>query len=366
MTTGLVWHERYMWHMTGMAAGSMPAGGYVEPDLMHVESPPAKRRLRNLLEVTGLLDHLHPIRPRLATLEEVLRIHTPGYIERLSAASEAGYGDGGDFAPIGKDSYPIALLSAGGCIAAADAILDGTVRNAYALVRPPGHHAERDRGRGFCLLANAPIAIEHLRRRSLGRIAMVDWDVHHGNGAQWIYYDDPDVLTISLHQDGNYPGDSGTLAENGEGRGEGANINIPLPPGSGHGAYVAAIERVALPALGRFRPDMIIVPSGFDGCAFDPLGRQMAMSGTFREMTRLLMDAADTLCGGRLLLTHEGGYSPFYAPWCGLAVMEQLSGIRTDAADPYDYAAAWPGQSLQPHQAAAIDAAAALVARVPV
>ncbi|MCB8876378.1 class II histone deacetylase [Acidisoma silvae] len=361
---GFVWHERYMWHNTGMAAGSMPAGGFLEPDI-HIENPAAKRRMRNLLDVTGVLDHLTTIKPRAATEEEVLRIHTPDYIERVKAMSALGFGDGGELAPIGKDSWEIALLSAGGCIEAADKVWTRELDQAYALVRPPGHHAERDRGRGFCLLANVPIAIEHLRKTyGVTRIATVDWDVHHGNGAQAIYYDDPGVLTISLHQDRNYPRDSGAIGERGAGAGFGANINIPLPPGSGHGAYLAAFDRVVLPALAQYKPEMIIVPSGFDGCAMDPLGRQMLVTETYREMTARMVQAANALCGGRLMFSHEGGYSPAYAPWCGLAVMETLAELPA-TPDPFVHFASMGGQELQPWQSAILDEVAALIPEIP-
>ncbi|MES2938738.1 MAG: class II histone deacetylase [Pseudomonadota bacterium] len=364
--TGLVWHERYMWHITGIAAGAMPAGGFIEPGLFHIEEPTSKRRIRNLLEVSGLLDELALVRPRPASEEEILRIHTPGYIERLKTMSLQGHGDAGERAPVGPDSWPIAQLSAGGCIAAADAIVHGEIRNAYALVRPPGHHAERDRGRGFCLLANASIAIEHLRAvHGLRRIAVFDWDVHHGNGVQGLYFDDPNVLTMSVHEESNYPADSGTLAEIGEGRGLGSNINVPLPPGSGHDTYLSVVERVVVPALEKFRPEMVFVASGFDSCLYDPLGRQMAMAETYRLMTRALVGAAGRLCGGRLLMTHEGGYSNFYAPYCGLAVMEELSGIKTEVSDPFGFHIHKPTQRLQPHQKAVIDAAALRVAHVP-
>lgn len=364
MTTGFVWHERCMWHMTGMASGSVAAGGLVEPDL-HIENPEAKRRMRNLIEVAGVLDRLQSLRPRPATQEEILRIHEPAYIERLRALSEAGHGDAGDFAPVGKDSFEIAQLSAGGCIVAAEAVWRREVDNAYALVRPPGHHAERHRGRGFCLLANVPIAIEHLRHRcGARRIATVDWDVHHGNGTQWIFYDDPDVLTISLHQDRNYPQESGGLDERGDGKAFGANINIPLPPGSGQGAYLDAFDRVVIPALERFRPEMIIVPSGLDAGAMDPLGRMMLVMESYRAMTGRLMAAADRLCGGRLLLCHEGGYSPVYAPWCGLAVVESLAGLPP-SEDPFAYFSTMAGQELKPAEAAIVDAATRFLDEIP-
>ena len=159
---------------------------------MHFENPQTKRRLRNLLEVSGLLDELQPLPTRLATDEELLRIHTPSYVARLREMSEIGYSEAGEFTPFGKGSFEIAQRGAGACIAPADSVYDRVVRNAYVLCRPPGHHAEPDRGRGNCLFANGAITVEHLRTvRGLKRVAIVDWDVHHGNGAQSIFYHDP-------------------------------------------------------------------------------------------------------------------------------------------------------------------------------
>lgn len=355
-----------MWHMTGMGGGSHPAGGFIEPGLPHIENPASKRRLRNLIDMTGLDQAVQPLRPRAATMEDLLRIHTPGYLARLQSLSDAGGGDAGEKAPVGPGSFEIAALAAGGCLAAADAILTGQVQNAYALVRPPGHHAEPDGGRGFCLLSNGAVTVAHLQQvHRLARIAIVDWDVHHGNGAQGIFYADPGVLTLSVHEDDNYPRGSGSLEERGTGPGFGANINLPLPPGSGHGAYLAAMQQVILPALDRFQPQMILISSGYDACLYDPLARQMAMTETYRLMTRGVMQMAEKHCAGRILALHEGGYSDFYAPLCGLAVIEELSGHRTAIQDPFAAHLDRAAQQLQPHQAAVIDAAARLVKDVP-
>jgi acetoin utilization deacetylase AcuC-like enzyme len=355
MATGWVHHELYLWHDTGRATAAGPDGRWLQA-WEHYENPETKRRFRNLVDVAGLLDDLVVLKPRPATVDEVLRFHAPGYVESIRSMSEERGGNAGEGTPFSRGAFEIALLSAGGTITAVDAVLDRRVANAYALVRPPGHHAEADLGRGFCIFGNVVIAALHAREaRGVQRIATVDWDVHHGNGTQKAFYRDPNVLTISMHQDRWYPAESGSLAENGEGAGEGYNINIPLPPGSGHGAYLAAFERVVLPALRAFRPELILVPSGFDGSMYDPLGRMMAYSETYRLMTRLLMEAADQLCGGRLVLSHEGGYAPTYVPFCGLAVMEELSGVKTPVNDPLlERAAGAGGQDLQPHQEAAI------------
>jgi len=361
MTTGFVHHERYLWHDTRSAALYLPAGGMVQPG-EHAESPETKRRLRSLLEVSGVMDHLVQLAPRPATEDEVLRYHTRDYIESLKTMSAADGGMAGEGTPFGPGSWDIALLSAGGVIRALDAVVDGEVDNVYALVRPPGHHAEKDEGRGFCMLGNAVIAIKHAQAvHGIGRVATVDWDVHHGNGTEHAFYDDPSVLTISIHQDDNYPTGSGKVGDRGEGPGEGYNINVPLPPGSGHDAFVATFEQVVAPALRAFKPELIVVPSGFDASIYDPLGRMMATSETYRRMAEILVACAAELCGGRLVMCHEGGYSVAYVPFCGLAVMEVLSGSNSGVEDPfYAAAASEGGGGILPHQMAAIDQAAAV------
>jgi acetoin utilization deacetylase AcuC-like enzyme len=365
MATGFVWHELYMWHNTWNWAQVFPPSLTVQPG-EHAENPETKRRLRNLIEVSGLIDHLTPIKPRYATEEELARFHTREHIARIKALSAENGGDASYLTPFGKGSFEIAQLAAGGVMAAFDAVIEGRVANAYALVRPPGHHATADVGMGFCLFGNAVVAI--LRAQivhKVGRIATIDWDVHHGNGTQSAFYDRNDVLTISLHQDNLFPADSGALAEIGTGKGEGFNLNIPLPPGCGDGAYAAAFEQVVIPALHKFKPELIVVPSGFDGSGVDPLGRMMITSEGYRAMTRMLMRAAADLCGGRIVMTHEGGYSQMYVPYCGLAVLEEMSGVKTHVADPWaPLMANWGGQALQPHQQAVISAAAELVKKI--
>lgn len=354
-----------MWHDTGTHAGIMPPGGPVQP-YEHAENPETKRRIRNLLEVSGLLDKLVPVKAPKATEEQLLRVHTRGYLDRLAAMSAETGGDAGAFTPFGKDSYEIARLSAGGVIAAVDAVLNGEVNNAYALVRPPGHHALADMGMGFCLFCNGAVAGLHaLEARGLERIAFVDWDVHHGNGTQAAFWEDPRALTISVHQDNCFPPDSGPVEDNGAGAGEGFNINVPLPPGSGTGAYDAAFDRVVIPALHAYRPQLIIVPSGFDAGAHDPLGRMQMHSGGYRSLTQKLMAAAGELCDGRIVMCHEGGYNAPTVPFFALAVMEELAGERTAVDDPFlEIMAGLGGQELQPHQDEAIRRSERLLANL--
>jgi acetoin utilization deacetylase AcuC-like enzyme len=334
--TGYVWHEQYAWHDTGTHAGIVPPGATVQP-FQTFESPESKSRLAGLVEVSGLLDQLTRVRATRATEEQVLRVHTPEHVERLKAGSAGAGGDAGDgFTPYGPGSWEIALLAAGGTIAATAAVLRGEVDNAYALVRPPGHHARREMGMGYCLISNVGIAIEEARASfGVERIMIVDYDVHHGNGAQQIFWDDPGVLALSIHQQQLFPTVGGELDETGGPGAEGTTLNIPLPAGSGNGAYIAAIERVARPAARAFRPELIIVSSGFDPGALDPLGGMSVTSGGFRTVAAALVELAEEVCGGRIVFSHEGGYSPVHVPYCGLAVLEAMSGITTGVTDPF-------------------------------
>jgi acetoin utilization deacetylase AcuC-like enzyme len=216
-----------MWHDTGRATAASPGRKWMQA-WEHYENPETKRRFRNLVEVAGLFDDLVALKPRMATVDEILRFHTPDYVESIRAMSDASGGNAGELTPFGPGSFEIALLAAGGTITAVDAVLEGRGRNAYALVRPPGHHAEADRGRGFCIFGNVVVAIEHARaKRGVARVATVDWDVHHGNGTQKAYYRDPQVLTISIHQDRLYPRDSGGLDERGEGSAPASTSTFP-------------------------------------------------------------------------------------------------------------------------------------------
>src|SRR5262249_20293329 len=182
MATGWVYHELYMWHDTGRAAPPGAQRKWLQA-WEHYENPETKRRFRNLIEVAGLFDDLVALKPRMATVDEILRFHTAAYVESIRAMRDASGGNAGEITPVGHGSFENALLAAGGTITAIDAVLEGRVRNAYALVRPPGHHAEADRGRGFCIFGNVVVAIEHARaKRGVARVATVDWDVHHGNG----------------------------------------------------------------------------------------------------------------------------------------------------------------------------------------
>ena len=364
--TGFVWHERYAWHDTGHAViGSRP-DEWLEAE-NHVESPESKRRFRNLLDVAGVLDWLVPVQARPATIEELARFHVDEYVSRIQDLSEAQGGDAGLAAPFGRGSYEIARLAAGGVIEAVDAVLAGRLDNAYSLVRPPGHHAERDRGMGFCLFNNIAVAALHARHvRGIGRIAIVDWDVHHGNGTQQAFWEDRDTLFISLHQAGLFPQGSGTVSERGAGSGFGTTVNLPLPPGSGRGAYLAAFDRVVVPAVERFAPELVLVSSGFDSGGYDPLGRMLLSGDAYRAMTERLLEVARRIGHGRVVMAHEGGYSTAHVPFCGLRVTEALSGRSAGVPEYMDSTLeALPYQEIQSHQEAVIASVEPFLGDVP-
>lgn len=362
--TGFIYDELYQWHDTGNYAGFLVPVYPLQPGL-HNEHPETKRRMKNLLDASGFIKNLAEIEPRAATEEELLRFHTRDYLKRVKEMSDGAGGEAGELTQVSRGSYEIAALSTGGVIEAVDAVVDGKCDNAYALVRPPGHHADADKGRGFCIFGNLVIAAHHaFDVKGLSKVAVVDWDVHHGNGTETAFWEDPRVLTISVHQDGWYPQGRGLVSDVGKGPGEGYAINLPLPAGSGVGAYEASFDRVVVPALRAFQPDAILVASGFDASAFDPLGRMMMHSQGYASLTRKLMSAAADVCGGRLIMAHEGGYSPYYVPFCGLAVLEELSRKNANVADPYlDLAAGMAGQELQPAQDTVIKAAEEVVKR---
>lgn len=340
--TGLVFDHRFMEHNTGLAvvSASVPAGSIWEPQ-PHAASPHLVGRAHRLLARTGVLAQLVELPVRQATVDDVALVHVPEHIAHVRAICLRGGGEAGEYAPASPETYDVALLAVGGGLAAIDAVADGSVRNAYALLRPPGHHATPDRAMGFCFFNNVAIAARYAQQRhGLNRVAIVDWDVHHGNGTQAAFYGNPNVMFVSLHQEDWYPTGSGHVDEIGDGDGAGCTINVPLPPGTGNAGYLNAFDRVVLPAMRRFGPDIILVSAGQDPSGVDPLARMAVSSNGFRLFGERMADLADELCGGRLVAFHEGGYSQGYAPICTWAAIEGISGVRTGHEDPYE---AWLG-----------------------
>ena len=347
MSTGLYWDERCFWHAGGNYAGTMPVGGFVQPlpDGLP-DNPETKRRFLNLCHVSGLVGDLSLRGADAATDDDLGRVHTASYLADFKRVSDAGGGEIGLRTPFGPGGYEIAKHSAGLAKQAIHDVVTGDLSNAYALSRPPGHHCTADWANGFCLLNNIAIGVEATRATGhVARVAIVDWDIHHGNGTESIYYDRADTLTISIHQERNYPVDTGEAAQQGGQAAPRSNVNIPLPPGSGHVTFLDAFDRIVLPRLAAFAPDLIVVACGFDAAAGDPLSHTLASADTFRQLTRRTMDAAEKLCGGKLVLVHEGGYAENYVPFCGHAVMEELSGSAIHVPDPLaqTYAARQPG-----------------------
>lgn len=337
MTTAFFWDERCFWHAGGNYAFTLPIGDLVQPFAAggSPESPETKRRLKNLIDVTGLSKELDMRQADMASREDLLRVHPASLIDEFKSLSDDNGGEIGLRTPFTKGGFEQASLSAGLAKGALFAVLNGEADNAYALSRPPGHHCLPDYPNGFCLLANIAIAVEAAKAEGLcQRVAVVDWDVHHGNGTEAIFYDRDDVLTISLHQEYNYPVDTGDAADQGNAAGVGYNMNIPLPPGTGHRTYLDAMQRLVIPKLKAFKPDVIIIACGYDAAAIDPLSRMLATAETFGTMTAMMKSTAEDLCGGKLVMVHEGGYSEVYVPFCGHAVLQTLSGSDINAPDP--------------------------------
>ncbi len=274
--------------------------------------PENRRRLEHIaryLEESGLSARLRRLAARDASVEEVFRVHGPAYVEhvRASAAGTISWLDADTY--LGPHSYEAAIRAAGGLLSAIDAVMRGECSNAFALVRPPGHHAVANRAMGFCLFNNAAIAARYaLRSLGLERVLIVDFDLHHGNGTQDAFYEDPSVLYFSTHQYPFYPG-TGHWQETGRGAGDGYNVNVPLPAGVGDQGYARVFDEILVPLAHRYRPQMILVSAGYDAHWADPLGMELLSVAGFSTLTGTLVGLADELCEGRLVLTLEGGYN---------------------------------------------------------
>ncbi len=316
--TGIVRDPRYLNHMTEEG---------------HVESRRRLETIYTMLDDPDMAGHFAEITPREAEREEILLIHSPEYMKRIGATEGVEQTALTPDTHTSAGSYQAALLAAGGLFEAISKVVSGEINNAFALVRPPGHHAERSRAMGFCLFNNAALGAMFAREAlGLGRVLIVDWDVHHGNGTQHAFEHDPAVLFFSIHQHPFFPG-TGLFTETGRGKGEGFTVNVPIPKGYGDGEYAALFENLLRPLVMEFSPELILVSAGFDPHKSDLMGGMKMTPAGFAGLTRSLMDMAEMCCGGKLVLSLEGGYHLTALGASVKAVLRELAGL-TKASPP--------------------------------
>lgn len=301
----------------------------------HPESAARLVAIMKRLRSAPDLDNVSFLDPGPADLDLVKRVHTPAHVDGVIAVAERGGGWLDADTVVSSDSVDAALHAVGGAVEAAVAVATGKLDSAFVAVRPPGHHATTGEAMGFCLFNNVAVAARHLLDAGLARrIALVDFDVHHGNGTQDIFYDEPDVLYFSTHQSPLYPG-TGRTTETGRGAGEGYTVNVPLPPGTGDDGYSFVLAEVLTPLLRRYRPDVLLVSAGYDPHWKEQLASMRVTVPGFRRMVAQIKVLADELCGGRVAATLEGGYDLEALPCAVEATVRELSGSRREVADPY-------------------------------
>jgi len=294
------------------STGLVYSGDYLKHDAgaHHPERPERLTATLQYFRETGLLEKMVALKPKPCSEEDIRRVHTKRLLESLKSLSASGGGFIDADTYCSARTYHVALLAAGGCIVAGDAVMQKKVDNAFALIRPPGHHASRDRAGGFCYLNNAAIMIRHLQEKhGIKRVLLFDWDAHAGNGTMDIFYDDPSVLNVSIHQDPRYfyPG-TGYTDQTGAGRGAGYTVNIPVPAGTTDADYVHILKDFVIPLLRKYRPGFVVVCAGQDSHVDDPISGLCLTEGGYWEMTRLLLKEACEVCSGRMVVALEGGY----------------------------------------------------------
>ncbi len=336
------WHPDVLRHDTGKGVFEAAPSELIDRPEPHPEGPARVENMRSMLKRGPLKEHLAWHDGRAATDRELELVHSRDYIEAIRALAERGGGRITSTTVVSGQTFRAAAAAAGTVIAATEMVLEGSGRPSYALVRPPGHHAQPDQVDGYCFFNNVAIAAEvALAREGVDRVAILDWDVHHGNGTQQCFYDRDDVLTVSLHMNHGAWGpthlQTGEADELGSGGGAGFNVNLNLPLGTGDGGYSRAMTRVVAPVVDAFGPDLIIVAAGQDPAQFDPNGRQAVTMAGFHELGRSARRLADQLCDGRLVIAQEGGYGPTYAAFCLHATLEGVLDRGLTLSDPLAY-----------------------------
>jgi acetoin utilization deacetylase AcuC-like enzyme len=327
--TGIVKDDKYLNHCIGED---------------HPECPERLQVLYSMLEEPDMSGRFKDISARSATQQELLLVHSPQYVRDLKAT------EGIAFTSLDSDtgtcalSHEAALLAAGGLCQAVAAVYSGEVDNAFALVRPPGHHAEESCAKGFCLYNNIAIAAKFAQNElGLKRVLIVDWDLHHGNGTQHAFEEDPTVLYFSVHQRHTFPG-TGKFRESGKGPGKGYTVNLPLPAGCGDGDYLLLFEKALKPIASEFKPQLVLVSAGFDIHSADPLGTMAVSTQGFAALAQSVMQIAESACQGRLVLSLEGGYDVVALRDSVKAVLMELLGLTT--TDPAGFLAHADGKKM--------------------
>jgi acetoin utilization deacetylase AcuC-like enzyme len=305
-----------------------------------IDQPEGSDRILNTvstLKNSVLNNRIHWLSPIDATDEQILMFHTPEYLNRLAdAQKEANYFTASTY--MVKDGMSFIRLSAGAAIVAAEQVVQGATKIGYAISRPPSHHAQPDEADGYCFVNGVGLAAHHALANGFKRVAVIDWDVHHGNGTQAGFYDRSDVLTISMHMDhgswGSTHLQTGDVSEMGTGEGEGYNINLPLPFGAGDATYDSLFRRCIQPTIEKFAPDLIVIANGQDANQFDPNGRQCLTMAGFYSMAKQVRAMADAHTQGKIVMTQEGGYNPTYAPFCAYAVAAGMLNQPMEMVDP--------------------------------
>jgi acetoin utilization deacetylase AcuC-like enzyme len=333
---GLCYDDCFLQHNTGEGNIYLNLDGVLLPEII-VENSWRLKQMITILKNSGLQAQMQQIPFKIADYDQIGLVHTEEYIKKIEALSASGSGDAGDGGtPIDSTSYTTAAYAVGAALAAVDAVMDQAIGTAYCLIRPPGHHAKADSGMGFCIFNNASIAAKYaLTEKNAKRIMIVDWDAHHGNGTEAIFWESPEVLTVSIHQDSLYPPGSGALTDIGSGAGRGYNVNIPLPAGSGNQAYWRAWDDIVEPLAEKYRPDLLIISAGQDASVFDTLARMAVTANGFRGLGERASIAAKKYANNNLILLQEGGYNSTYSAFCCMATIEGVTGLKGNIEDPF-------------------------------